>query len=161
MRIRLLSLFVLFALAVATVGTVSAAPPDTRNFRTHLSGEEAGVETLAQGQAIFQFSKDGSTMHYKLIVANIDNVVGAHIHNAELGANGPIVVNLFGDPFVPDPGVTTNGVLAEGDITSDDLVGPLAGMPLMKLRDAMENELTYVNIHTVDHRPGEIRGQID
>lgn len=28
----------------------------------------------------------------KLIVANIENVVGAHIHAAPAGANGPVVV---------------------------------------------------------------------
>lgn len=40
----------------------------------------AGAETLGQGQAILQFSKDGMQLTYKLITANIENITMAHIH---------------------------------------------------------------------------------
>ncbi len=45
-------------------------------------------ETLAEGQAIFHLSDDGSTLSYKLIVANIDNLVASHIHLGPFGVNG-------------------------------------------------------------------------
>jgi hypothetical protein len=81
------------ALALATLavmGTAIAETPDSKNFVAHLSGdEEVPVrETLAQGQAVFHLSKDGSTLSYKLIVANIENVVAAHIHLGAFGATG-------------------------------------------------------------------------
>jgi hypothetical protein len=164
MRIRLLSLFVLFALAVTTVGTVAAAPPDdTHNFRTHLSGEEAGVEdTLAQGQAIFQFSKDGEELYYKLIVANIEDVTMAHIHVAPRGLqNGPPVLWLY--PDGPPPQLIedrSNGVLAERTVTAADLVGPLAGKYFADLKIAIEEGRAYVNVHTMQNPGGEIRGTI-
>ena len=159
MKVRLVSLFLLIAL-VATVGTAAAG--SERNFRAHLSGDEAGVDTLGQGQAIFQFSKDGQTMHYKILVANLDKVVGAHIHYAPVGSNGPIVAGFIGAPFIPDDeAITVNGILVEGDITADDLTGPLSGGTLMDLKIAMQQEMTYVNIHTIENRGGEIRGQID
>jgi glucose/arabinose dehydrogenase len=132
------------------------------NFGTHLSGREQNppLDTRAQGQAIFQLSKDGTELAFKVIVADIDNVIGAHIHLAPAGQNGPIVLPLLGNPFIPDPGVTVNGILVEGTATAADVGGPLAG-DLEALIAAMRAGDTYVNVHTVEFRPGEIRGQID
>jgi glucose/arabinose dehydrogenase len=132
-----------------------------RNFRTNLSGREQVVplDTKAHGQAIFQLNKDGTALTFKLIVANIDNVIGAHIHLAPVGQNGPIVLPLLGNPFIADPGQTVNGTLVEGTATAADISGPLAG-DLDALIAAMKAGNTYVNVHTVEFRPGEIRGQI-
>jgi hypothetical protein len=130
-----------------------------KNFTAHLSGDEEvpPVVTQGQGQAIFKLSKDGSSLYYKLIVANIADVVQSHIHIAPAGLNGPVVAFLFG-PVAG--GVTVNGVLAEGNITAANLVGPLAGQPLSTLIDRMNNDSAYVNVHTVSFPGGEIRGQI-
>jgi hypothetical protein len=169
------SLMISFLLVVvlAIVGIASAAP--NRNFRAHLNAEGAGVESLAQGQAIFQFSMDGDELTYKLIVANIENLWMAHIHLAnEPGGNGPPVLWLYPDaPPPPSASITgrSDGVQAEGNVTAADLVGPLAGKSLADLRAAMENGLTYVNVHTNDFVDlpnsgpgdfpgGEIRGNI-
>lgn len=134
------------------------------NFRTHLKGdnEVPSVDTKAQGQVIFKVSKDGSSIEYKLIVANIDNVFMAHIHNAPAGENGGVVAWLY--PGSPPPQLiegSTQGVLAEGVITADDLTGALEGQPLSALIEEMRNGNTYVNVHTTENRPGEIRGQIN
>jgi hypothetical protein len=158
------------ALIMLSVISISAAV--NRNSRTHLSGdEEVPVRiTNAQGQAIFHLSKDGTKLNYKLIVANIENVVQAHIHLGQPGVNGNIVVFLYG--LVPPGGGRTNGVLAEGTITSDELINDLAGQPLSTLIDQMAAGNTYVNVHTNDgvappntgpgdFPGGEIRGQID
>ena len=159
-----LSALIVCLMTIAFVqSTIRADSPRTRNFGTHLSGDNqpVPVETRAQGQAIFQLSKDGSRLYYKLIVANINDVFMAHIHLAPEGANGPIVLWLYPNapPPLPIPG-RFDGVLAEGTVTSADLVGPLAGMELEDLVVAMEEGLTYVNVHTLAFRPGEIRGQI-
>ncbi|MDR8392860.1 CHRD domain-containing protein [Aliifodinibius sp. S!AR15-10] len=134
-----------------------------RNFRTHLTGDQEvpAVETDAQGQATFQVSKDGTSISYKLIVANIENVLMAHIHLAPAGQNGGVVVWLY--PSAPPPQLIegrSDGVLAEGTITADDLVGALAGQTLDDLLNAMKAGNTYVNVHTSQNPPGEIRGQI-
>ena len=140
-------------------GVTQAAPPSQRNFRTHLSGDEVvpPVDTNAQGQATFQLNKAGDELSFKLNVANIDDVIGAHIHQAPAGDNGPIVVFLFGDPFTAP--VTVNGTLAEGTITAADVVGPIAG-DFDALLTAMREGNAYVQVHTQEHVPGEIRGQI-
>jgi hypothetical protein len=77
------------------------------------------VNTNARGNAIFTLSEDGTTVHYKLIVANIRNVTQSHIHIAPADSAGPVVVFLFG--FVAG-GVTENGVLAEGSFTAANLI---------------------------------------
>ena len=41
-----------------------------------------------------------------------------------------------------------------------DLVGQLAGMTLSMLKAKIRDGLTYVNVHTVANRGGEIRGDI-
>jgi hypothetical protein len=130
------------------------------NFVAPLSGDEVvpSVDTDARGLAKFKLNKAGDELGYKLIVANIEAVLGAHIHMAPPGENGGIVVFLFGDPFT-DP-VTVNGTLAEGTITASDVVGPNAGN-FETLIEAMKAENTYVQVHTSENPPGEIRGQID
>ena len=52
------------------------------------------VDTLARGVATFQLSDDGTELTYRLVVANIENVVAAHIHLAPAGVNGPVVAFL-------------------------------------------------------------------
>ena len=159
-------------IAIAALAFVStfALAGENRNFSVHLSGDnEVPVrETLAQGQAIFHLSKDGLSLEYKLIVANIENVNAAHIHLGAAGVNGPVVVGLYS---AAPGGGRTDGVLAEGTITAANFTGPLAGKTMADLIAAMESGNTYVNVHTNDgvapantgagdFPGGEIRGQI-
>lgn len=140
-----------------------ATPIDTDNFRAHAHGGEEvpPVETKAQGQAVFQLSDDGEEISYTLIVANIMDVTQAHIHRAPTGETGDVVAWLYpsGPPSELIPG-RFQGVLAEGVIGSADLVGPLAGMDLAALVEDLRTGNAYVNVHTLAHPPGEIRGQI-
>jgi hypothetical protein len=158
-----------FLIVCALILLLLAAPAhadpggQNRNFRAHLSGDEEVPEadTLAQGQIVLQLSKDGTELEFMLIVANIEDVLMAHIHLAPAGTNGPIVAWLYpsGPPAMLIPG-RSDGILAAGVITEDDLVGPLAGMPLDVLVAAMRAGLTYANVHTINRPGGEIRGQI-
>lgn len=141
----------------------SAANHNQRNFRTHLKGENEvpAVETNAQGQATFKLSQDGESIHYKLIVANIENVLMAHIHKGPADDTGGVVVWLY--PSSAPPQLIEGrfqGVLAEGTITADDLVGDLAGESLEDLLDEIKAGNTYVNVHTIENPGGEVRGQI-
>jgi hypothetical protein len=159
---RFVLLFVVAVLGAALVVNVAAAS-QTRNFVAPASGaqEVPAADTLARGNAVFQVSKDGTEISYKLIVANIENVTMAHIHLAPAGVNGPVVVWLY--PSAPPPQLIEgrfDGILAEGVITEADLVGPLAGQPLSALIEAMAAGNTYINVHTSQYPGGEVRGQI-
>jgi CHRD domain len=152
----------------ASLGVVAN---DGRNAAVPLSGnEEVPVRlTSARGVAIFHLSDDGTALHYKLNVANIENVVQSHIHVGAVGVNGPVVVFLFGP--VAAGGGRVNGGIAEGIITAANLIGPLAGMSLDDLVAEILAGNAYVNVHTNDgvappdtgpgdFPGGEIRGQI-
>ena len=166
---RLRTLGVLFVVGHVAVGVAMAGA--NRNWSVHATGEfEIPVrDTAAQGQAIFHLAPDGTSLDFRLIASNIDNVVASHIHLGPPSANGPIVAFLFG-PAAPGGG-RHDGVLSTGTITAANLVGPLAGQPLSALEDAMRAGNTYVNVHTNDgvdptntgagdFPGGEIRGTI-
>ena len=162
---------VLLPLLIA--GPAVAEPPASKNFVAHLtSAEEVAtfpIDCPGQGQAIFQLSNDGAELKYRLIASNIENVNQAHIHQGPAGANGPVVLFLFG--LVPSGGGSQDGVLGEGTATAANLVGPLSGQPLSALVTNMRAGNAYVNVHTNDgvaptntgcgdFPGGEIRGQI-
>ena len=155
---------VLFSFVLGLVLVATATSGLNRNWSTHAKGgnEIPPNPSLAQGQAKFQLSEDGTSLDYKLIVANLEDVLQAHIHLGSPDENGPVVAFLYpsGPPPVLIPG-TSNGVLAEGTITSANLIGPLAGEELSALVNAMNEGNTYVNVHTVDLPGGEIRANID
>ena len=158
------TLAVLFAVGLVAVGTAVASA--TGRWSTHLStGQEipTPIPTLAQGQAVFKLSADGSALEYRLIASNIVDVRQAHIHlrpAANVGTGG-IVVWLYpdGPPAVLIPG-RHDGVLAEGTITSGNLRGGLAGKEISDLVAALDSGLAYVNVHTTLNPPGEIRGNL-
>lgn len=135
-----------------------------RTFTAHLTSENetADVESRAQGQVIFTLSKDGTVLHYKLIVANLDGITAAHIHCGAEGVNGPPIAWLFaGGP------TDVNGILSEGSITDADVLDRSAtachGVAVATMEDLitrLRNGTAYVNVHTTSYGGGEIRGQI-
>jgi hypothetical protein len=158
-RLTILTVVLVAMLAASAVSAVG----QPRTYVAPMSGaqEVPAVDSLARGQAVFRLSADGTSIDYRLIVANIQNVTMAHIHTAPAGANGPVVVWLYPDapPPQPIPG-RSSGILATGTITAANLVGQLAGADLEDLLELMDAGMTYVNVHTEQFPPGEIRGQI-
>ncbi|HZI46011.1 MAG TPA: CHRD domain-containing protein [Ilumatobacter sp.] len=157
--------------AVLVLGSAALAVDNTY-LASHLNGgEELPVrDTRATGTAVFKLSDDGTELTYRLVVANIENVVAAHIHVGAAGTNGPVVAFLFGN--APAGGGRVNGVLATGTITASNLVGPLTGASLSALVSAIEAGNAYVNVHTNDgvgdpnsgpgdFPGGEIRAQME
>ena len=159
---------VIVALVTITVGAIIDFPTSAfageeqqqqGRFITELTGFEEVPpvnDTSAIGVAEFKLGQDN--IMYTVNVTDIENVTAAHIHNGQVGENGPIVVTLFKED-TPTVAMTT-GVLSEGNITAANLEGPMAGKLLSNLTSAMRNEQTYVNVHTQQNPNGEIRGQI-
>jgi CHRD domain len=158
------------ALTLALCANVWAE--NSKNFVAVLSGadEVPSRDTSARGVAIFQVNEDQTEVSFRLIVANIENVVAAHIHLGPEGEIGPVVAFLAG-PFDPAGG-RVSGPLAVGTITAADLLGPLAGMTISDLVAAIVAGDIYTNVHTndgvdpTDEGPGdfpsgEIRGQLE
>ena len=80
---------------------------------------------------------------------------------APAGTNGGIVAWLYpsAPPLQLIPG-RSSGTLGEGTLTRANLVGTLAGQPLSVLVDAIAAGNAYVNVHTSQFPPGEVRGQV-
>jgi CHRD domain len=140
------------------------------NFVAPLSGDEEvpARDTQAVGVAKFKLKDGGAALEFKLNVANIENVVAAHIHCGAAGVNGPVGVTLFG---AAPAGGRVNGRLAEGTITAPDPGNACGWTDLAAVLAAIESGATYVNVHTNDgvappntgpgdFPGGEIRGQI-
>ncbi|HJV28973.1 MAG TPA: CHRD domain-containing protein [Gaiellaceae bacterium] len=163
------------ATGLVVVGIAVAGLND--NWSQHLNGDmEVPVrDTNAQGQAIFHLSDDGTSIEYRLIASNIENVFQAHIHHGAPGVNGPVVVWLYPSTTPgagPPGGGRTDGVLASGTITSANFVSDLAGQPMSTLVDWLNTGQAYVNVHTSDgvglpntgpgdFPGGEIRGDVN
>ena len=146
-------------LAVLALASGLSARAEGVSFLAILSGDDEvpANESHARGMALFRLDDDGSTVHYTLIVANLHNVVAAHIHIAPVGVNGPVEVSLFGGSPGGGP---FSGILVEGSFTASE-----------ELLATMASGGTYVNVHTNDGEApantgpgdlpgGEIRGQV-
>lgn len=165
MNRKILSYILVLVGTLLVVGSASAA---VLNYRAHLSGSfeiPAVVDTKAQGQAVMQSNEDG-TISYKLNVANIENVLMAHIHilPASGSGNGPILVWLY--PSAPPAKLITgrlNGNLASGVLSDSDVKYDYNGdgsKNLADLLDAIDSGATYVNVHTTAYPAGEIHGPV-
>lgn len=159
--ISLVAVLVIVAgLAVSAV----RADDDRTSFIAILSGanEAEPVDTKARGVAFFQASDDMMSLRFRVIVANIEDVMMAHIHFAVPPTPaGGVVVWLY--PAAPPASLIAGrfqGVLAEGVIIASNLVGAFAGMTVADLVHHIELGHTYVNVHTSAHPGGEIRGTI-
>jgi hypothetical protein len=164
---RTIVLVAMLALGLLAL-TPSAVAGD--NFVATLSGDQEVPprDTQAVGVATFKLRADGAALEFKLNVANLDNVVAAHIHCGAVGVNGPVGVTLFvGAPA----GGTVNGTLAEGAITAPDPGNGCGWVDLAAVLAAIASGNTYVNVHTNDgvappntgpgdFPGGEIRGQV-
>jgi len=138
-------------------GQVSMVQPNNNdNFTIKLSGlnEFPAVETDATGVAIFRFNKKNSSVEFQVNVDNISDIRFSHIHLAEPGANGPVVVTLDGEKREGP----VEGVYVKGTLTSESLGGKLMGGDLMILREAMRTSYAYVNVHSDLFPSGELRG---
>jgi len=117
----------------------SDAPVITR-FVAHLNGSQETplVKTSATGESTITLNTDKS-LTCTVTTTDTKNANAAHIHLAPAGVAGPIIIPLAGGP-------TTWSC-------------PSTVLTAVQLTALQEGRL-YVNVHTVDHPAGEIRGQI-
>jgi hypothetical protein len=146
---RLLIVLLLVVAGLTTVSVAGAATTTSTTFVAVLSADTVtGCDTIATGVAIVTVNED-LTLSYRLIVANLDDVISAHIHFGGPGETGGIAAGLFDAGGVP---VDADGVLATGTINDRDLAAALlAGDPF------------YVNVHTNTSDEcalGAVRGQL-
>lgn len=126
--------------AVAAIA-ISIGSARAEDIKVTLSGAEEtpAVDTSASGNGKFTIAAD-KTITGGLKTSGIDGTA-AHIHAGAPGAKGPPIITLVkgadGTWIVP----------ADSKLTDDQYAS-------LKTGDL------YVNVHSADHKPGEIRGQL-
>jgi len=125
-----------------------------------LSGkaEVPPTDSSATGWAKFQTNENGTQVSYWINLTGMKEITGAHIRNGSATQNGDVVIGLSGQKSAQNGNNTT--ISFSGNITPNDLQGPLKGKELSELVGLMSNGVVYVNIHSGEFQNGEIRGQI-
>jgi hypothetical protein len=94
------------------------------------------------GSATITLNHDAGTLCYELSASAIEPASAAHIHAAQAGQSGTVVVTL-------DAPATGQSTGCAPDVTRD-LIKRIADKP----------SAYYVNVHTADLPDGAIRGQL-
>ena len=154
MRRMQLSLLVFICTAFSAMTAVAA--PEIH--RAKLSGAQEVPKVKSPGKGSFKLnvSKDGAVV-FELNVKGLTSPTAASIHRGRKGENGPPVAGLFGGPTKMGP---FKGILAQGMITEESLLGELEGKTVGDLVGLIRSGETYVNVLTETYPAGEIRGQI-
>ncbi len=134
---------VLAFLGLAWVGLAQAAPI---SFSVELTGaqEVPAVQTAATGKADLTYDPDTRMVTWSVGYSGLSSpATMAHFHGpAAAGANGPVTLWLSKHGTPPDSPITGSATL-----TPEQATQFMAGQ-------------WYVNVHSKDHPPGEIRGQV-
>lgn len=148
---------------------------NANRFGARLTGLEEPPSVLSGARGTFEARRDGDVIDYRLAWAGLSSdIIMAHIHIAQPGVNGGIAVWLCDNPnLAPVPPVTvvecvdTPDGEVEGSFDADDVIaiaGPpnqaVGAMDLGKVLRAIRDGVGYANVHSVNHPPGEIRGQL-
>jgi hypothetical protein len=158
MAIGIVATGILFILTIGTTPLTSqvAALESEQKFIAELTGKEEvpSNESPSSGFAWVKITND--EIRYEVNVTDMDKVNAAHIHLADAGKNGPVVLTLF----MGGPTEQVNGTVGEANVTASNLEGPMKGKDVTDLVTAIKNGTMYVNVHTTDFPDGEIRGQL-
>jgi CHRD domain len=159
-----------FAAVLALAQPVMAAD----SFGARLRGLEEVPSISTQGQGFFLGTVNvvGSALDYQLVYFDLQgSVTQAHIHIAQPGVNGAIVLflctNLAPPANVPQPppcpagpGLNSvGGTLSAANVIAQSTQGIAAGEFAEVIR-AMRAGNAYANVHTDLFPGGEIRGQV-
>ncbi len=126
------------------------------------SGRLRGLPQYTIGKATITFWLDQNNceLHFQLNVADLRDITGAYVYltdpNLPLAAS-PAVAPLYCGRKIP--GVFC-GTLAQGSLTSGDLVGWLTAHPIASLAEALDKGEILVRIQTARAPNGELEGTV-
>jgi hypothetical protein len=167
-------------LAAAFLLNVSSAIPQNTyggpaRFDAELNSFKTAPSLFTNGKGTTRVWIDynSGSISYELSYSGLSShVTQAHIHFAQSGVNGNIIVYLCdntglapsGTPACPDSGTVT------GKVTAADVNPPNNPLPVTDqgispgdfaaLVAAIVHDTGYVNVHTTTYPAGEIRGQL-
>ncbi len=148
--------------------TLTAAAGSSFTMKTRLTGfeEVPSISTPARGS--FRATADGDSIDYVLTYSGIPTAVTqSHIHFGQPGVAAGISIFLCsnlgngpaGTPACPTPGGTVTGTLTAAQVVGPSAQGIAAG-EFSEIIAAIRAGYGYVNVHSTQYPPGEIRGQL-
>lgn len=155
-------IYVALAALCALLTAASALAATMHRFDTQLSGnnEVPALTSEMTGKFKLRLDEDGNQGKFTLRVKKGHAVTMAHLHCGQVGQNGPVVATLVGE--VPG-GFDVSGQLAAFTLKDANVVSNTCNPAITnidQLSQAAREGKIYVNVHTVAHPGGEIRGQV-
>ena len=166
-------------LALMTALVAIAVPTAARaeQIQANLIGYEEvpAVSTPGSGEFRAMINHGDPSIDYALTFSGLQGTVQqAHIHVAQAGVNGSIVIWLCQTattpapaavaaltPFCPQAGTVTGHITADNVIAGSTASQQLAAGELDEVLAAIRAGVAYANVHATPLNPGgEIRGQI-
>jgi len=166
---KLVAVIIAATLLLGVVGVAMANGDSNRNsFKAQLNGhqEVPAINTTGAGSLKASVNSAGTALTYTLKYTGLSGPAGAaHIHFAQPGVNGGVVLWLCGGggkPACPAAGVSITGTVNNGDVAALPGVAAqgMAAGDLTSVLKAMRAGVAYANVHTAAFGGGEIRGQI-
>lgn len=164
-----LRVLALVALTVAIALPAWAQGGGAASTRLRAFEEVPAISSPGDGRFTVRINGSGTGLSYQLSYSRLlGTVTQAHIHMAQRGVNGGIVIflcsNLGNGPAGTQACPASPGSVS-GTITADDVVAAAAAQgiaagELGEVLRAMRSGVTYVNVHTDLFPGGEIRGQL-
>lgn len=154
-------------LVVAAAALALPAWGQTATTRLRPFEEVPAVSSTGQGTFTARLNNAGTSIAYQLSYSGLQGTVTqSHIHFAQKGVNGGIVIflcsNLGNGPAGTQacpPSGTISGTITADDVVAAAAQGITAGQ-LGEVLRGMRNGVTYVNVHSDLFPAGEIRGQL-
>ena len=153
-----------FALLTFFCISASLSWASGRNLSARLEGFQEVPSILSPGSGFFRarIRRDLSID----FVLRVDDLVGtftaAHIHFAQEGVNGGIMVTLCGGPA---PAVVTSCSEEVRGTISPDFIRDVSAQGVLPsdfdaLVETLRSGNTYINVHSTAFPSGELRGQV-
>jgi hypothetical protein len=160
------------ALAVGVQAAGDEAQGNTRNYSARLVSyqEVPAASSGGVGEIRLTIDDDAQTIEYQLAFAGLEaGVTQAHIHFAQPGVNGGVMLWLCGTATNPGP-AGTPACPADGDPNGvSGILGPanvvinaqgITPGEFAEAVAAIRAGVAYANVHTTRLPGGEIRGQL-
>ena len=175
MRYRVLMLGMGSLLVLATMRSllVLGTEGKAEQLAALLTGyeESPSVSTTARGLFAATIDDDGDVIRYSETFSGLQGpVTQSHIHIAQPGVNGSIVIFLCQTSANPDPtglapqcpqeGTVRGTITAANVIAGSTASQQLKAGDLAAVITAIRAGMAYANVHTTPSPGGEIRGQI-
>jgi CHRD domain len=146
-----------------TLNSLKVQAQEGEKFSALLSGnqEVPVTNSTANGTANFVLHSNGTELSYDVNLKGLKVVDTLDISANRTGLEGRDIVHLAGEREAENQSSPAAAeVTIRGNITNDDLKGPLKGMNVSDLVKFLQNGSAYIEADTPIFPAGAIRGQI-